>query len=169
VKNVNKFRRVIKTFGSSLPVFYLFWIVFVGTFSSHELMIGVVGAVLASVGLSVINLYYPARFSPTLMDLLSILRLPWYLISESWEITIVAIKDLVGIQSAKSLFRVVPFRAGDQDDPHATARRVLVVSYTTMSPNFIVLGVNTSDQKLLFHQIERTSIPKMAQQLGAQA
>ncbi len=168
MKNVKKFGSVLKVFAFSLPVFYLFWIIFVGTFALHELLIGVIGAVLASIGLSVIDYYYPARFSPKLIELLSLWRLPWYLVSGTWEIAAVAAKDLIGVSPAKSLFRIVRFAAGEEDDPHATARRVLAVIFTTITPNFIVLGVNTRDQNLLFHQIERSSVPKMTQSLGAQ-
>jgi len=169
VYNVNRLRQISTIFGFSLPLFYLFWLVFVGTFAVHELLLGAIGAVLTALGLSVIDLYYPARFSPRLMELLSLWRLPWYLVSGAWEITVVAAKDLLHVAPAKSIFRVVPFDAGEQDDFHATARRVLAVIYTTVAPNFIVLGVNTSDKKLLFHQIEYSSVPKMTQYLGAQA
>jgi multisubunit Na+/H+ antiporter MnhE subunit len=169
VKTSSNARRIVILAGLSVSVFYyVFWLIFVGTFASHELLIGIIGAALATVGLAVVVAYDPSRFSPTMIGLLSLWRLPWYLISGTWEITVVAAKDLLGIQRAKSLFRVVDFKAGDKEDPHATARRVLAVTYTTAAPNFIVLGINTSDQKLLFHQIERSSVPKMTQELGAQ-
>lgn len=169
VKTLSNVRSVLTLAGLSLPIFYLFWLIFVGTFSSHESLIGIIAAALGSAGLAVVNAYDPSRFCPTLMELLSLWRLPWYLISGTWEIAVVAAKDLLGIQRAKSLFRVVDFEAGSKEDPRSTARRVLAVSYTTAAPNFIVLGINTSDQKLLFHQIERSSVPKMTQVLGAQA
>lgn len=152
---------------ASMAIFYLFWIVFSGTFASHELLIGIIGAVLATSGMVVVNLQYPARFSPHLSNLLAIWRLPWYMLSGTWEIAIVAAKDFVGVRPAKSLFRIVRFDAGKKDDPRANARRVLAAGYTTAAPNFIILGVNASDQTLLFHQIERSSVPKMTQQLGA--
>jgi hypothetical protein len=44
---------------------------------------------------------------------------------------------------------------------------VLAVAYTTMSPNFIVLGINTKEKGLVFHQIERSGVPKMTKNLGA--
>lgn len=53
----------------ALPLFYLFWILFVGTFSLHELAIGIFAALLAVVGLTAIDFSYPARFSPTLAEL----------------------------------------------------------------------------------------------------
>jgi len=151
----------------SVVTFYLFWIVFSGSFAAHELLVGTIGAVLAASGMVVINHQYPARFAPTASNLLAIWRLPWYVLSGTWEIAVVAAKDLMGIQPAKSMFRIAHFDAGDKDDPRANARRVLAAGYTCAAPNFIVLGINASDQTLLFHQIERSSVPKMTQDLGA--
>jgi multisubunit Na+/H+ antiporter MnhE subunit len=166
---VHQSRQLAVFLALALPVFYLFWIVFVGTFSLHELLIGLAGALLATTGLVVIRLQYPARFSPRTVELLSLWRLPWYLLSGTWEIVAVAAKDLLGIKRAQSLFRIVEFDAGAPDDAHATARRALAALYTTVAPNFIVLGVNAGDRKLLFHQIERSSVPKMTRELGARA
>ena len=161
--------KIVVVFCLGMPIFYLFWIIFTGTLSLHELLIGIIGALLAATGVGVVSLQYPARFSPSVTELLSLWRIPWYLISGTWEIAAVAARDLTGIEPAKSVFRIVQFDAGEKDDPHATARRVLAVVYTTTAPNFIVLGVNVSDQKLLFHQIKRSSVPKLTRQLGAQA
>ena len=81
----------------------------------------------------------------------------------------VAARDSIGGKRAQSLFRVSPFRAGARENPHAAARRALAVAYTTVAPNFIVLGINADGQRMLFHQIERSSVPKMTEQLGAEA
>jgi multisubunit Na+/H+ antiporter MnhE subunit len=153
----------------SFPVFYLFWILFVGTFAFHELLIGIAASLLATLGLFIINACYPAKFSPTLRELLSLWRIPWYLVSGTWEIVEAAGKDLLGVKRAKSEFQVVPFRAGKKDDGHDTARRVLAVVYSTITPTSIVLGINTGERKLLLHQIERGSVSQMAKDLGAQA
>jgi hypothetical protein len=152
----------------SVPAFYLLWLVFVGTLSLHELLVGAIAALLAGLGLLVVTLQYPPRFSPDMSDLLACWRLPWYLLSGTWEVLIVAARDCLGGKRAQSLFRVSPFRAGTRHNPRATARRALAVVYTTVAPNFIVLGVNANDPQMLFHQIERGSVPKMTEQLGAE-
>ncbi len=100
--------------------------------------------------------------------MLALWRIPGYLVTGTWEVIAVAAKDQLGIKRAQSLFRIVRFDAGKKDDSHATARRVLAASYTTIAPNFIVLGVNTNDRELLFHQIERSPVPAMTKDLGAQ-
>ncbi len=164
MKNTRQLDRILSL---SFLSFYFCWIIFVGTFSLHELLIGVLGALLATAGLSIINRYYPARFYPRLTELLSLWRLPGYLISDTWKILALRAKDLRDVQTANSLFRVVPFQAGEKEDPRATARRVLAVIYTTITPNTVVLGVNTNDQKLLLHQLVRSPVSRMTKDLGA--
>lgn len=164
MKNLGKFAATAAIW---LPASFLFWLIFAGSSSKHELMIGGIAAVLTTTGVLVVSLQYPARFSPTGGQLLSAWRLPWYLISGTWEVLLVAARDAFGGKRAQSLFRMVHFRAGKQTDPEDTARRALAALYTTVAPNFIVLGINVSDQTLLFHQIERSSVPKMTQALGA--
>jgi hypothetical protein len=41
--------------------------------------------------------------------------------------------------------------------------------YTTTAPNFIVIGIDPDLSRMLFHQIERSSVPKMTRELGAQS
>lgn len=148
---------------------YLLWIIFTGTFALHELLLGIFAALLSTLGLGIVNIKYPARFRPTLGELLAFWRLSWYLLSGTGEVWLVAARDLIGGKPANSIFRLAEFEAGEQDDPHCTARRVLATAYTTVAPNFIVLGVNPREQKLLFHQIERSSVPRMTKQLGAKS
>jgi len=148
---------------------YLLWIVLTGTFALHELLLGILAALLATLGLGTVNLKYPARFRPTLGELLAFWRLSWYLLSGAGEVWLVAARDLVGGKPANSIFRLAEFEAGEQEDPHCTARRVLATAYTTVAPNFIVLGVNSRERKLLFHQIERSAVPKMTKGLGAKS
>lgn len=150
-------------------MFYGLWLFFTGTFSLHELEIGIIAALLASSGMAAVERCYSVPFSPTLKDLLTLWRLPWYVVSDLWVTLVVAAEDIAGKQCAESVFRVVPFRAGTMDDPRATARRVLAVLYSTVAPNSIVLGINVNDQRMLFHQIERSPVPEMTKQLGAEA
>jgi multisubunit Na+/H+ antiporter MnhE subunit len=164
-------RRVIQfavPIGLSLPAFYILWLILVGTFSFHELLVGIIATFLAGLGLLVVTVQCPPRFRPGISDLLACWRLPWYLLSGTWEVFIVAARDCIGSKRAQSIFRVSPFRAGASQNPHATARRALAAVYTTVAPNFIVLGINANHQNMLFHQIERSSVPKMTEQLGAE-
>jgi multisubunit Na+/H+ antiporter MnhE subunit len=150
-----------------LGILYLCWMLFVGTFARDELLLGIAAVLLAGFGLRVVQLSYPARFSPTLREMMAGWRIPWYLLSGTYEITAVSLQDLLGYKRAKSLFRVARFKSDAKMGPEGAARSALAVTYTTVAPNFIVLGINAKEQQMLFHQIERSSVPRMTQELGA--
>lgn len=57
-------------------------------------------------------------------------------------------KQLFTKKGADSLIRAVPFEVGD-DDAHSAARRALAVTYTTLTPNFVVLGIAHKQALLL--------------------
>lgn len=159
--------RVAKLFATVLLPFFLCWIIFVGTFSRWELLVGVGAALLGATAICVVEGNDDAHFRPTLRAWLTIWRLPWYLLSETGGILWVALRDLIGGKRAESLMRLAPFDVGGECDPQDTGRRALATTYTTMTPSVIVLGVNVRDRYLLFHQLKRGDLGKMAQDLGA--
>ena len=144
------------------------WIVFVSTTNTHELLVGVLTSA-ASIAFTV----FVCRSSSTnlrlrLPDVLQCWRIPWYILSGIWDITQVLLKDLLGIVPAKNLFRVCGFDSGTHD-PVRVARTVLAIAYTTTAPNFIVIGIDPTQSRMLFHQIAPSSIPLMTRALGAKA
>jgi hypothetical protein len=156
-------------FAISAPLLFVFWMVFVGTFSKWELLVGIGVAAVGAIALCVVEHAEDAHFLPRLRDLLQIAYVGWLLLQGTYEILWVSLRDLFGGRKAVSAFRVAPFQAGALLDSHDTARRVLAVGYTTMAPNFIILGINTPETQLLFHQIERSPVPQMTKNLGAMA
>jgi hypothetical protein len=80
---------------------------------------------------------------------------------------VILAKDLLGFKKADSLFRVTGFKRA-KTNPLSVARRVLATAYTTVAPNFIIIGIDPDRNRMLFHQLERSSVPKMTQALGAQ-
>ncbi|HZP62746.1 MAG TPA: hypothetical protein VFB28_04960 [Terriglobales bacterium] len=156
-------------FAGSVPILFVFWLVFVGTFSKWEILVGLGVAVVGGIALCVVENAADSRFRPRAKDLLQAVYVPWLLVQGTYEILRVALRDLLGGPKAVSAFRIAAFEAGQFCDPEDTARRVLAVVYTTMAPNFIVLGINTPQRQLVFHQIERSGVPQMTKNLGAVA
>jgi len=91
----------------------------------------------------------------TLRDLAACWRVPWYLVTGSWEIVVILVKDLFSVAKAGSFYRVSGFKTS-KDDPLLVARRVLAIVYTTTAPNFIVIGIDYTKSRMLFHQLERS-------------
>lgn len=144
----------------------LFWIACVATFHLHEMLLG-----LAAVALSVAFCLFtirtlPLRFRPTVSEILQVLYVPWYVFVDLLQITLVLLLDLSG-RRAPSLFRSVPWLPV-KNTGRDTARRVLAIAYTTVSPNCIVLGVDCARHQLLFHQLRADSLPRFTRSLGAE-
>lgn len=162
-------RRFLLLFGSSAPLLFLFWLVFVGNFSEWDLLLGAAVAIAGAVAICIVEHADEEHFRPQLRDFVQVVFVLWLFVQGTYEILWVSLRDFFGGRKAVSAFRVVEFKAGRLKEPHDTARRVFAVAYTTMAPNFIVLGINTRERQLLFHQIERSSVPTLTKNLGAVA
>lgn len=146
----------------------LLWIVFVSSSAIHEMMLGVVTSV-ATVIFSVL-VARESRIDVDLRarDLAQCWRIPWYVLSGVFEITLVLIKDLLHMEPAGNFYRVCGFDSSTHDKLRI-GRSVLAVAYTTTAPNFIVIGIDPAQSRMLFHQISRSSVSKMTRALGAEA
>jgi len=145
----------------------VFWIACVATFHVHEMLVGA-GAVTLALGFSIFVVRtLPLHFRPTLRDLLELWRLPAYMAIDVAQVTLVLAKDLLG-KAAPSLFRATPW-APVGEDGQSVAKRTLAIAGTTVSPNFIVIGIDCKRRQLLFHQLKDTPVPVMTQRLGAGA
>ncbi|HEY1766542.1 MAG TPA: hypothetical protein VGG26_02755 [Terracidiphilus sp.] len=157
--------RVAQWFAVSVVLAFLAWLAFVGTLSSQELCLGAACATFAAMlsGFVLKEMGIPVRLY--LADVIQMWRIPGHLVTGVWEILAVLFKDLTGIAKAESLFRVAPFER--LSGGRGLIRRALAVGFTTAAPNFIVVGIDEPKGLILFHQIQRSAVPKMTQKLGA--
>ena len=166
---MSKSSKFFSLFAASSPALFVCWLVFVGTFVRWEMLVGIGVALLAAAVICIVQHADNAHFRPTSQDVWQILYVPWLIFQETYAILLVGMRDLFGGRKAVSAFRLLRFEAGKAGDPRSTGRRVLAVTYSTMAPNFIVMGINVRDGYLLFHQIQRGGIPKLLKNLGARA
>ncbi len=159
--------RGARWFAVSVVLAYIAWLAFVGNVSGQELVLGGASAVFSS-ALSAVALKQmgiPLRIRSR--DVIQLLWIPWYLVDGSWEILSVLCKDLAGIKRADSLFRAVAYEC--LSGPRGFIRRALAVAGTSVTPNFIVIGIDTRRELLLFYQIQRSGTPRITRNLGAKA
>ena len=143
------------------------WILFVASIHLHEMIVGAMSASAAATFLFVVRRSEKLVLSFTLQDLATCWRIPWYLLSGTYEITALLFKDLFGISKTGSYYRVSAFKA-DETNQRIIARSVLAIVYTTVAPNFIVVGIDSKQHRMLFHQLERSRVPEMTKNLGAE-
>ena len=142
------------------------WVLFVASGNPHELVLGV--AVSVATLMFTIFVCRSSQVALTLRarDVMQLWRIPGYVVSGVYTVAAVAMKDLVGGKRAASLYRVCGFDTS-LHDPVRQARTILAIAYTTATPNFIVIGVDPAQSRMLFHQIAPTTVPKMTKALGA--
>jgi multisubunit Na+/H+ antiporter MnhE subunit len=150
----------------TLTLIVLLWIVFVGGTRVDEMIVGAGVSLLSCAFFYQVWRTEDLRIDLRFQDVIQGWRIPWYICAKTVEIAAVFAKDLFRIKRAGSYYRVAGFTT-TKSDPRLIARRVLAIFYTTMAPNFIVIGIDHRQNRMLFHQIERTSISKMTQALGA--
>ena len=68
-------------------------------------------------------------------------RIPWYMVCDTWVVTLVFFSDLLHLRPAGSYYRVCGFKCSKRD-PAILGRGVLATIYMTATPNSIVLGID---------------------------
>jgi hypothetical protein len=144
------------------------WVWLVAGTHLHEMVIGAVVVVLATLYLNVVRESSQNKIRLEWNDVAQCWRLPWYMVCDTWVVTLVFFGDLLHLRPAGSYYRVCRFKCS-QRDPAVLGRGVLATIYMTATPNTIVVGIDPELSRMLFHQIERSSVPEMTQALGGQA
>jgi hypothetical protein len=144
------------------------WILLVAGTHIDEMIVGAASVLASGAFLFAVHRQSTLHSDFQLGDIATCWRLPWYVVSGVYEITAILFKDLFGIEKAASFYRVSGFKTAKLD-PVLVSRRVLATTYTTAAPNFIVIGIDYTSSRMLFHQLERSSVPKMTKELGAKS
>jgi hypothetical protein len=142
------------------------WILLVAGTRPQEMLVGAFSLVLSALFLWSVHRSSDLRLRFEPRDVLVCWRLPWYVVSDVWLVTAILSRDLLGGKPVHSFYRVSGF-VTSKDDPTLLARRVLATVCTTASPNSIVIGIDYEQSRMLFHQLERSRLSKMARLLGA--
>lgn len=142
------------------------WIIFVGSSNLHELIVGAVASLATVVFVTFVCRCSNEELTLRLRDLIQLWRIPWYIAIDVYVVTLVVVRDLLQLQRAQSLYRVCGFDTSVHD-PARQARTVMAIAYTTASPNTIVIGIDPTQSRMLFHQIKSSKVPEMTKALGA--
>lgn len=144
------------------------WVWLVAGTHLHEMMVGAGVVVLATLFLLLVHKSQPASIQLHWKDVAQGWRIPWYMVCDTWVVILLLLRDLLHLRPAGSYYRVCGFKCSNRN-PAILGRGILATIYMTATPNSIVLGVDPQSSRMLFHQLERANVPKMARDLGAQS
>ncbi len=159
-------RRRTAAWAGHAAVAFTAWLAFTQSLSATELAAGLAAAAVAGTASSVAWAHGVTTLAGAWRDLAQAWRLPWYALAGTGEILLVLGRQLLAGRPAPSLLRAVAYplergrRAGE-------ARAALAVAYTTITPNFIVLGLDRDRGLLWYHQIRAGPVLPMTVRLGA--
>lgn len=142
------------------------WYAFTASANWHELLVGAIATVITVLFFA--NVLHTERLNLNLRarDLALCWRLPSAILKDCWIITVVLVKDLLGIERAGSFYKACGFETSEHN-PTLVGRSALAVVYTTMSPNMLVIGIDPARSLILFHQLRSAPVPEITRQLGA--
>jgi len=91
---------------------------------------------------------------------------PWNVIVDTWKLMRAVAMQVFSARGAPSLLAAVEFEAA-QNDPAAAGREALAITFMTITPNSVVLGIVPDQGVLLYHQIIPSPVATAARHLGA--
>jgi hypothetical protein len=145
---------------------YGLWFLYVGHLAADEAGFAAAGAAVTASASKIVFEKHVAPMRAQWRAVAQAWRLPKYMLVGAWEILAVLARQVFRGEAAESLLFSVPFDAGGDDDESAF-RRALAISYTCSTPNFVIIGIDREHQRLVYHQIKRSEVPRMTKNLGA--
>ena len=142
------------------------YLLFTSNLQKEEVYAGLAVGVVATIASATLQSLGLVRFRPRGRDLIQAWRLPWYMVSGAWELTKALCQQLFTTAGCQSIVYAVPFDMGG-DAPPDVSRRTLATVYTTLTPNFVILGFIPEQRLLLYHQVLQGPVLKMTEKLGA--
>jgi hypothetical protein len=144
------------------------WFLLVGEVHRDDTIVGCVCILLSILVLRLIAGVRQQETQIKLRDLLTGWRIPWDAAQDIFLVSRALLRDLLmGIPPA-STYRVCGFKTS-KSDPSDVGRRVLVTGYSSATPNVIIIGVDYAQSRILFHQLEPSTVSQTMWNLGARA
>ena len=142
------------------------WILLVGSLELHELIVGLAVVALCTAFCALVLRSSTLSLRLQWSDICQVRRIPAEIAKDTVVVLRVLFADVVRGRPAGSFYRVCGFQSS-LHDPVLIARSALAVTYSTISPNMIVLGIDPTQSHMLFHQLQRDEVAATSRALGA--
>ncbi len=144
------------------------WQLFVVHLAWSESLVGAGAAMLGAAASELVCAHERPRFRPRPAWLFQVWRIPGYVLDGCWVLARRLARRIFLHDRSAGLFQLVAFDPGGKDSRSA-ARRALAIFYTTLPPNFVIIGIDRRHRRMLFHQVEKDEVPAVTRRLGARA
>jgi multisubunit Na+/H+ antiporter MnhE subunit len=151
-------RRIKTTFilATTLIAHWVLWMAYTNSLGHREVIAGGLAAAISTLAVAVFALHGNDHFAFS----------PRETLEGTWQLLKAIAMEAFTRRGAQSSIVALPFAVGG-DDPQAAARRALAITYTTITPNTVVLGISHEQKQMLFHQLSPAKTSIMLRRLGA--
>jgi multisubunit Na+/H+ antiporter MnhE subunit len=144
-----------------------FYLALISSYGPREFVAAALTAILSTAAAVVFSRSGKVVFHLRWRDIVQGWRLIWYAFSGTFEVLQGLFQQLFTAKGAASVVAAVPFDLGDKQNIADAGRRALATSYTSATPNFVILGYTDQEHWLLYHQIVPGEVLTMTEKLGA--
>jgi len=124
-----------------------------------EIVAGAVCGAISATGALLVRDHAPLRFAPGRGWWRGVARLPVDVTRETWLLVGVLWRVLVRREDVRGRFITLPVPDVKGDSPEAVSRRALAKWVGSVAPNTLVVGFDEQNERVLLHQLVRTSEP----------
>lgn len=142
------------------------WLIFAADLDWREALIGFVAAGIACFATMLVAHEEKAGYKFRLNWVLEIIWVPWCVLDGTYQVLRGLANQLFTRRGADSFLGAVRFTVGGHTE-RAAGRRALAVTFTTATPNFVIIGIDHKQRLMLYHQVLRGKVLKLTQNLGA--
>ncbi len=143
--------------------FVLLWFFFVYQISLPEFLAGVGAAALTLFALEKALHPEPLHFKPELRWYAQLWRMPVMIAEDLW-ILLHTLARHTQRKPSEALFQITPFRTSG-DESHQAAQRCLATVFMSVSPNAVVVDIDTEQDVMMFHQVKKAPVPTIVRKL----
>jgi hypothetical protein len=130
------------------------------TLDYEELVAGAGAAALGATASELVRSQGLLRFHPKLEWFPRALRLPLLLIKDTVTVFGALYRKVARGEPVAGVWRTLEFERGEEEDPRAAARRALVTTAVTFTPNAYVVGIERGEDLMLIHQLVASPDPQ---------
>lgn len=144
---------------------WVLWLIFADNVGFRELVVGGAASVISTFLVILFLARTSERFRLKSKSLIQALDIPGVLLHDTWILLRTITLRLLGKQTPSQIVSV-PFHAGG-NDPDSRGCRALAITFLTLTPNTLVLGILKKENLLFFHTLVPQPLPSFMNKMGA--
>ncbi len=143
------------------------YLAFTSNVGFREITAGVVVAGLSTAAAIIFSTAAGVRFEFRLRDVVQAWRLPWAILGDTAKVMQATVMQLFARHGAPTLIAAVGFDANDKLLALDAGRCALAITYSSATPNSIMLGIVEEQNLMICHQLIPSPLSPMIKNLGA--